>query len=214
MVEELDMYTGNLKYRDIDFTFAFDKKELRLIPPKDKRHTVEWEWTKQEISKGVFTDADPIIVDESFLIGESNETNRKIIFIPTVGKTLSFYNAVVIVSIEAYIICKHDSCTIDKVSFSCPEINYIHPVKQGITYTLPADDSHNNGVISVSTPDFEATTTETRLFTFDGKEIRVHFDTSRTISGSIHEPPLRLNSSLVFEFDNTNDYRVYSFLRP
>ena len=78
MMEEIDFYTGNLKYKDIDFTFAFDKKELRLIPPKGKRHTVEWEWTKQEISKGVFTDADPIIVDESFLIGESNETNRKI----------------------------------------------------------------------------------------------------------------------------------------
>lgn len=36
MSEELDLYTGSLLYRDIRFIFAFDKTELRLIPPEEK----------------------------------------------------------------------------------------------------------------------------------------------------------------------------------
>lgn len=34
MVLEIELYTGKLKFKDIEFTFVFDKKELRLIPPK------------------------------------------------------------------------------------------------------------------------------------------------------------------------------------
>lgn len=43
MAEELELYTGNLRYKDIDFTFVFDKAELRMIPPKDKEYEIEWE---------------------------------------------------------------------------------------------------------------------------------------------------------------------------
>lgn len=34
MSVELDLYTGKLTYKDIEFDFVFDKSELRLIPPK------------------------------------------------------------------------------------------------------------------------------------------------------------------------------------
>ena len=43
MAEELKLYTGNLRYKNIDFTFVFDKTELRMIPPKDKEYEIEWE---------------------------------------------------------------------------------------------------------------------------------------------------------------------------
>lgn len=35
-------YTGKIKYRDIDFTFAFDDAELRLISPADKESLINW----------------------------------------------------------------------------------------------------------------------------------------------------------------------------
>ena len=45
--EEIGLYTGTLLYKDINFTFAFDRSELRLIPPKDKEHEIEWEWGRK-----------------------------------------------------------------------------------------------------------------------------------------------------------------------
>ena len=44
MALEFELYTGKLKFKDIEFTFVFDKKELRLIPPNVKvNFTVTWE---------------------------------------------------------------------------------------------------------------------------------------------------------------------------
>ena len=42
------IYTGQLAYKEVDFTFVFDGKKLRLIPPKDKRDVVNenWLWKK------------------------------------------------------------------------------------------------------------------------------------------------------------------------
>ena len=37
MAANLSIYTGQLKYKDIDFAFVFSGEELRLIPPEDKR---------------------------------------------------------------------------------------------------------------------------------------------------------------------------------
>ena len=36
MPVEETLYTGSLMYRDIEFSFVFDKNELRLIPPKKR----------------------------------------------------------------------------------------------------------------------------------------------------------------------------------
>ena len=37
MGTELNIYTGQVKYRDVDFGFVFDGDVLRLIPPFDKK---------------------------------------------------------------------------------------------------------------------------------------------------------------------------------
>ena len=68
MDEDLDLYTGTLIYREIEFTFSFDEKELRLIPPADKRHVVEWDWKMKEIASGAFVFDDPIPIEEPFLV--------------------------------------------------------------------------------------------------------------------------------------------------
>lgn len=207
MAETLVYYTGILLYKGISFTFAFDGSKLRLIPPKDKEHEVEWEWGKKPLGNGVYTWGDPVPVGEDFIIGECNETRHRIIFLPKQGATLGLYNSVVFIPLAAYVICKNDKSTIDRISFSCPEINYIHPVNKAIKLILPTDEFQNNGIFTISTQDFDMTTTERRTFMVDGKEIKAHFGISRAVSTKIHEPPLRLDSSLVFEFDAIDDYQ-------
>lgn len=207
MAGELNLYTGTLLYRDINFTFAFDRKELRLIPPEDKAHIVEWDWQLKEIRPGVSTFADSIPVEEPFLIGECNETRFKIIFIPEQGCVLGFHNHVVRMPLAAYVLCKYNRETVDRVSFSCPEINYIHPVNQAISLTVPTEELIEKGTYTVSTRDFDATTTEKQSFSVDDKELAVYFGISRSVSTQIHEPPLRVDSSLMFELEATNDYR-------
>lgn len=206
MEDELELYTGTLLYKGINFTFAFDKPELRLIPSEEDRHIIEWDWKMKAIGQGAYTFADPIRIDEPYIIGECNETNRKIVFIPKQGSTLGLYNSVVRILPVAYIICSSDSDAITGMSFSCPELNYIHPVNQALMLDIPADRLGNNGVFTVSTRDFSLTTTEKQTFIVDGNEIRANFGITRTVSTKIHEEPLRLDSSLRFEFDPLNDY--------
>lgn len=207
MTEELDFYTGTLSYKDIIFTFAFDRSELRLIPPKDKEHEIEWEWMRKPLGNGAYTWGNPIPVGVRYLVGKCNETRNRMVFLPTTNATLEFHNSGIRIPLVAYVICKYDRNLIDRVSFSCPEINYIHPINQAITLTLSPGVFHNKGIVTVSTKDSDVTTTDKQVFLVDGKEIRVYFGVSRTVSTKIHEPPLRLYSSLKFEFDATEDYQ-------
>lgn len=207
MAEELAFYTGTLQYKGISFSFAFDKNELRLIPPEEKEHEIEWEWRRKPLGNGAFTFGDPIPVGVDFLIGECNETRSHIVFLPKQGATLGFYNSIVRIPLAAYVKCKYNRPSIDRVSFSCPEINYIHPVNQAISLTLPGEECQSKGIFTVSTQSFDQTTTAKQTFIVDGKEIRAYFGISRAVSTNIHEPPLRLDSSLMFEFDATDDYQ-------
>ena len=206
MAAKFDLYTGTLKYRDIDFMFAFDEEELRLVPPNDKRHVVDWDWKMKETTPGSYVFADPILVEEPYLIGKCNETNHNIIFIPKTGSTLGLYNSVVRISLAAYVICKYDRDNVDRISFSCPEINYIHPVNQALSLSLSADDFQEKGIVSISTQDYDSTTTEEQHFLVDGKTITVFFGISRAVSTKINEPPLRVDSSMVFEFEPSCDF--------
>ncbi len=126
------MYTGRLVYKDIQFTFIFDRKELRLTPPIEKQHEIEFVWGLKSLGQGIYTGPELIPVGEDVLIGECGETRRKIVFLPQRGNNLSLYNSTVIIRLEAYIICKTDRDTIDRTSFSCAEINYIHPANKAI----------------------------------------------------------------------------------
>ena len=44
MKDQDTLYTGQLTYKEIEFTFVFDRKELRLIPPKDNKQEIEEQW--------------------------------------------------------------------------------------------------------------------------------------------------------------------------
>ena len=102
MAEELAFYTGTLQYRSIDFTFAFDKNELRLLPSKDKRYEIEWEWGRKPLGNGVYSWGEPMPVGVDFLIGECNETRHHIVFLPKQGAILNIFNYMVHIPLAAY----------------------------------------------------------------------------------------------------------------
>ena len=198
-------YTGKLKYRDIDFTFVFTGTELRLIPPADKESEIKWQWKMKSIGNGAYTFADPMPVDERYLISHCNETNQRIVFLPAQGSTLSFNNTVVIIEIESFIVCKSNDDKFNRVTFSCPEMNYIHPINKAFTIKIP-NEFAKEGVAYFNTQNFDLTTTDKQKFIVDEKEVQVFFEISRTISFKIDKPPLTLESVMHFEFDATNDY--------
>ena len=198
-------YTGKLKYRDIDFIFVFVGTELRLIPPADKESEIEWQWKMKSIGNGAYTFADPMPVDERYLTSHCNETNQRIVFLPAQGSTLSFNNTVVIIEIESFIVCKSNDDKFNRVTFSCPEMNYIHPINKAFTIKIP-NEFAKEGVAYFNTQNFDLTTTDKQKFIVDEKEVQMYFGISRTISFKIDNPPLTLESVMFFEFDATNDY--------
>ena len=130
MSDELKIYTGQLKYKDVDFTFIFNGDELRLIPPKNQIDEIQMNWLMKSIVKGVYIMGDPLYMHEPYLTGKCNETATNIIFLTKQGDYIRHSNEILIVKILAYIICKYDRDKIDRMSFSGPEINCIHPINQ------------------------------------------------------------------------------------
>lgn len=97
---------------------------------------------------------------------------------------------------------------ISRMSFSGLELNYIHPINHAFEISHKAEG--HDGKINISTYDFDSTTTEKQKFSVFGKEVQVYFGITRTTSLSIENPPLALSSSMVFHFEETQDY---SFVR-
>lgn len=197
---ELEVYTGILTYKGIEFSFVFDREELRLIPPKDKDHEVHM-WFMKPLGNGAYTFGDPVYIEDDYLIGKCNENYQKIIFLPK-RTNIGSYNSVLIVQIEAYIIQEYERDWIDRLGFMSQELDCIYPTSQALESPEWAED----GVVSIKTKDFDNTTSHKQCFSVDGKEASVFFGISRTSSGKIGKPPLELHSEMFFEFEKTNDY--------
>ena len=195
-----DLVTGTITYKSIEFTFVFNREELRLIPPIEKVDEVGM-WFRKEIKPGIYTMGDPVYIEEDFLKGKCNEGHNIILF-PIKGRTIGRINDVLIVGIFAYA-WKHIDCsTINRIGFKSPEIDCIHPVKDAIASTQWSE----TGEYKVETRPFSETTTEKQKFRVDGKEVMVYFGISMSAGGDFTKPPLSLQSEMYFEFDETNDY--------
>lgn len=206
MATDLAIYTGKLGYKGIEFDFVFDKEELRLIPPADKSNEVRFGIIMKKIGDGpAYTFASPTM-EEPYLIGKCNETGQTLVFLTRQGAHISSHNNVLFVEIAGYILYKAGSVPISKMSFTCPELDCIHPVTQGFHYTFNFEEFDERGVLSVSTEDYDATTTETRSFQVDGKDVQVYFGISRSCSTKIGESPLTLRSTMTLKFEPTEDY--------
>lgn len=208
------LYTGQLTYKGIEFTFVFDGKELRLIPPNGKRDEVNANWLRTPLSNGAYTIHIPVIEDVC-LCGICNETNQKIIFLIKRGDYLIPHgnyllggNFVLATNVIAYIICKYNRNLIDRISFSSPEIDAIYPLRNSFSFSLGADfkEFNETGVVSITTKDFDSTTTEPQKFMVDDKAVSAHFSVWRGVNITVGEPPLSLNSCLTFEFEPTGEY--------
>ena len=205
-MEKLEIYTGTLSYKNIEFSFVFDSDELRLIPASEKRNEVRYTILMKLIGNGpAYTDASPTM-DEPYLIGKCNETGRTMVFLTKQGAHIGSYNEVLFVEIAAYIICKVDSHPISKMSFTGPELDCIYPVTQGFSCTLDHEQFQSHGILSVQTEDFDATTSEQKSFVVDGKDVSVSFGIVRSYSTKVGQPPLTLRSTMSFRFEPTEDY--------
>lgn len=198
-MEDYESYTGRITYREIEFTFVFDKNVLKLIPPREKSKEVYF-WFMKEVKKGVFTFGDPIYIGQN-LIGHTNETGKKITFIPS-QREVGHINSTLIIDVEYYIVNKYDRETIDRISIKGPEITHIFPT----TIALNKIDWKENGEVSVSTKTFDETTTTKEVFNVGDKEISIYFGISISSTYKSGESPLGLNSTLLVEFEATSDY--------
>lgn len=205
MTFEGSTYSGSCRYKDIDFTFVFNGEELRLIPPANKNKTIQLEWIYPPVGNGVHAPS-VLTMDEPYLIGTCNETGATFIFITKQGWHIGSKNSVLFVSIAAYIKCNYDKDSIARMSFSGPVINSIHPVTKGFDYAMDVENFSETGVFTITTQSFDETTTESQTFMVDNIQVSVKFSISRNLSTRLNEPPIALNSTMLFEFTPTNDY--------
>ena len=71
MKDKFEVISGQLKYREIDFVFLFDGKQLRLIPPKSKENEV-LKWFSVSMGDMEYTKRESHVFEESFLEGVCN----------------------------------------------------------------------------------------------------------------------------------------------
>lgn len=201
MTSDLKIYTGTLTYNGVNFSFVFDKKELRLISPAEKKGVVS-KWLLEELAEGVYTFGNPIYIEEPYLLGKISETGQTIIFFPTSKSNIGSYNSMLLVDIFAYIIVKHEQSLIDRISFQSHELDYIYQVN----HALGPFSWSNDGVICFNTKNFNETTSEKQSFKVDGKSVTVQFGVSRTVKIEIGQAPLSLKGTMFFDFEPTSDY--------
>ena len=195
---ETDIYTGTLTYRDVKFTFVFDKQELRLVPPSDKSREVDL-WFLKALGGGAYTMGDPIYVEAPLVSTECNECYQ-IVFLPSYHRSVGHINSVVVIDVQAYIILNSKGNGIKKISFECPEINAIYSTRQAIE-----TKRYSDGVFEIKTLKIDTINEERQFFKVDGKNVEVYFDIIQKTTQEVTKPPLSLQSCLCFRFEPTDD---------
>lgn len=197
-----ELVSGKLKYNDVEFTFVFDGKELRLIPPQEESCQTESDLiTISHIMQ------DPLKIDVPFLKGICYENGHHYIFLTQIGELIGSKNAILFINVLGYIKGRSSIDKICKMSFSSPELNCIYPVNQVLEYNCNRKKLSETGVFSIRTSDFASTTTEKKAFIVDEKKVMVYFGISRGFSTKVNKPPVSINSSMSFTFDPTSDYK-------
>ncbi|MFU2205126.1 hypothetical protein [Streptococcus pluranimalium] len=203
------MLTGTLQMMGYEFFFTFAEERLSLIPKEGEKDEIRHSWFYKKLGNGSYAwPGEPKFVEEDFLYGRTNETNQVITFLINKHIQLHENNGVITVPFLAYFFSYSERPMISRISFSGLELNYIHPINHAFEISYKPDE--HDGKINISTYDFDSTTTEEQKFNVFGKEVQVYFGVTRTTSLSIEKPPLALSSSMVFHFEETQDY---SFVR-
>lgn len=200
----MDIYTGTLVFRDIEFSFIFDKQELRLVPPVDKKREVEKWFLKSIGGNGkfdVYTQGDPIYIEKPLVSNSCNGTCQ-IVFIPCYNQNIGRKNSIITVQIQAYFYFKISNNGIRKLAFECPEINSIYSTR----YALDNSTFEEDGTFLIKTKKNDAKLIKKQAFTIKGKKIEFYFDVFQKTTTDVSKPPLSLQSCLIFKFDATYDF--------
>ena len=207
---ETDVYTGTLSLKNIEFTFVFDKQELRLIPPQDKKREVDL-WFLSPLGNGIYTKGEAIYLEEPICSTKCNECHQ-IVFLPCYHKSVGRINSVIVIDIQAYIIQNIKGIGIKKISFECPEINAIYSTRQAIE-----TKRYSDGVFEIKTLKIDASNEEKHFFKVDGKDVEVYFDIMQKTTQEVIKPPLSLQSCMCFRFEPTDNidfiYKLHQIAR-
>lgn len=204
MQDKLEVISGQLRYRGIDFIFLFDGKQLRMIPPKSEMNEI-LKWFSVSMGDMEYTKRESHVFEESFLEGVCNENGSHYVFLIHAGTMFGYSNYILSINVFGYIQSYYPVENISKISFVGPEINHIHPVNNAIG-CIDIEEMSDNGVFTLKIADFDSTTTNKQEFDVDGKSVSVYFGITRGFSTKITESPVSINSNMVFEFDPTSDY--------
>lgn len=207
MKDDRMIYTGQLTYKEVEFTFVFDGLTLKLIPPKEKRIEIEDDWLTKNIAEGVSI---PNIhkIETNCLSGVCNGSGEKMVFLFSFGSFFGGCSSALTIDVIAYIICKRNFPLIDRISFTSPEIDAIHPTNKAFSISLDGGLKafRQSGILSITTKDFDSTTTESQEFIVNNKKITTYFSVYRGFNQKAGETPITLNSCLIFVFEPTDDY--------
>lgn len=210
MIYERNIYTGYLIYKDINFTFVFDKKELILISPiENKLDIMKIFWTKQ-IEENTYAIIPNTTVGEKYLIGECNEILCKIVFMT--DDYLSLCNHIIKIKVKSYIILKDKIHDFSRIDFTCQDIDYIYPVNNAFVYTYIFDKITDSSRVIIEPNDFDKIRTKEQIFYIKDKEIKIHFSMTGKLKSEINNNPLTITSSLIFKFEETSDYEFLLYL--
>ena len=205
-MEDTIIYTGVTTYKNIEFTFVFNGEDLRLIPTTENVRRIETELLMTPTAKDTFVLNTNLKMEDSLLIGRCHENGKRLVFFTQKNANISSSNLVLIVQLIGYLECNTSKERFGRISFLGPEINIIHPVNQSFDFSFNPSTVGIDGVFSITTKNFDITSTIPQEFEVDEKKVSVQFSVSRKISTNFLEPPILLESSMLFEFGETDDY--------
>ena len=204
---DFDYYTGNLTYKGVKFTFIFDKRDLKLIPPSDKVREVE-KWFYEELDNGMLVDTGKLLYIESdYLEGFCNETVNKIVFIPN-KTSIGQINDSLIISVHSFILYLINvKEKISGMRFYGSTIDNVYPVNKAVS----AFSFEDNGALSINTKPIGDSKSEAQSFVMNDKMVNVSFIIARQFK-RVSPNPIKLFSVMSFTFEETDDFIFISKL--
>lgn len=182
------MIYGTLDYQNEKYIFSIEGSLLCMERMDDLgRNCFDPSWL-----------VNPPSFEDDYLEG-INAENGKVLFIMPAPGSAGFKGTKIRVRINYYFELTQKS-EYDSISIHCDELNYFYDMRQAIE----RQNMKDNGQTTLLIKDFSATTSESEVFSFHGKQIKLYFTIYRALHFQRTEP-VSLESWINFTFDSTSD---------